>query len=193
MRSLVILLLASFPALSAGPVARISCTDTFQLRGATVPAGGVTGWPLLAGDQIRTGKAPAVITFRDGSRVVLGKESRAALQQAGHSLRVRLDEGALSYQVRANSGLSVSGLALPAVPPEYEEGAIQIYQRAAYFNPTKPPLARAQGVQLTPFNLGYLGNLRNWEINTNLPPPPPPPGGITDPNQPPPSLSVYRP
>jgi hypothetical protein len=93
---------------AAPPVATASSAEPFQLRGARVPTAGVPSWPLMAGDEIATENAAATITFRDGSRVTLARNSRAKLEQQGDNTLLRLLDGSMRYLVSRGSGLRLA-------------------------------------------------------------------------------------
>jgi len=67
---------------AAGPEATVSSPEPFRLRGVVVPVAGVPSWPLLAGDEIATDRAPATIRFADGSSVVLQQNSAARIERS---------------------------------------------------------------------------------------------------------------
>src|SRR5437868_1420887 len=99
-RTTLLFLTLILAAAAAPPVATVSSSTPFQLRGATVPAGGVPSWPVLAGDTIATADGSAQITFRDGSRIVLEKSSRVVIERQNDGLRVRLSEGAATFNIK---------------------------------------------------------------------------------------------
>jgi hypothetical protein len=101
-RCLVLILLAVAAAAAppaVRPVGRIRSTEPFRLRGATMPVAGMRWWPIVAGDDIVAGASPAIITFDDGTRVTLARDSRLKLESAGGRTRVRLVEGSLQYRL----------------------------------------------------------------------------------------------
>ena len=99
---MVLALLLTGLAYGAPPVATVSSTGTFALRGATVKADGVPSWPMMAGDEISTTTAVAVIQFLDGSRVTLEGGSMARVDKTASGMSIRLSSG--SMQVLARSG-----------------------------------------------------------------------------------------
>ena len=66
-------ILAAVPMLCAqGQVATVTSTAPFQLRGANVTTDqGVPSWPVMPGDAIKAGSAPVIITYADGSSIIL--------------------------------------------------------------------------------------------------------------------------
>jgi hypothetical protein len=82
----------------------VEAVKGLQMNGQTVPVEGTKSWPVAAGDELKSEGAPVVLTMRDGSRIVLGKNSRAKVE-AG---TVRLVSGTMRYDVAANSALRVA-------------------------------------------------------------------------------------
>jgi hypothetical protein len=80
-------------AMAASPVAAVSSSAAFELRGGEIKVDGVSSWPVLAGDVIATRVAPATILFRDGSRVMLESNSKARVESTADGLSVRLLDG----------------------------------------------------------------------------------------------------
>ena len=98
---------------AAAPVGSASGTQTFHLRGNAVPVAGVPSWPLVAGDEISTDSGFVTLRFRDGSEATLDKGSRAKIEQDGDHLILRLQSGAMQFQVAKNSTLRVLNLNNP--------------------------------------------------------------------------------
>lgn len=102
--------LAALTTLSfaSAPVATVSCTDPFGLDDHLITAPGITSWPLVSGDELETGAAPAILVFMDGSRVKLSAQSRVRVAAAGSQLKVILEAGTLDYKLAVDAKLSVS-------------------------------------------------------------------------------------
>jgi len=92
---------------AAEPVGAITSPEPFLLRGARVVVAGVPSWPVAPGDEIAIGASPAVISFRDGSRVTLGRNSKAKLESDGRPLLLRLLEGTGAYVLASGSALQL--------------------------------------------------------------------------------------
>jgi len=106
-------MLASGIAMSAADTSgSVAAVKGLQLNGNSVPVEGTKAWPVEAGDELKSNAAPVVLTMRDGSKVVLGKNSRAKLE-AG---TIRLIDGTMQYQIAQESKLQVAvkGEVLPA-------------------------------------------------------------------------------
>lgn len=83
--------------LAAAPIANVSGTEPFKVSGVSVPVSGVSSWPVIAGDELQIGNAPVVLTFKDGSRVTLGKNSRATVEGKSKNAALRLLDGAMAF------------------------------------------------------------------------------------------------
>ena len=91
--------------LAAAPIANVSGTEPFKVSGVSVPVSGVSSWPVIAGDELAAGNAPVVLTFKDGSRVTLGKNSRATLEGKSKNAALRLLDGAMAFTLSRGSGV----------------------------------------------------------------------------------------
>lgn len=98
--------LASLSLFAAPPVAKITSSDSFQLRGQTVRVGGVPSWPMMVGDDVATGESGATIEFRAGARVVLAASSKAKVEETKDGLAFRLLSG--SMRILAGPATSVA-------------------------------------------------------------------------------------
>jgi ferric-dicitrate binding protein FerR (iron transport regulator) len=109
-----LLLAGSAPvAHAARPVGYIRSSQPFQLRGATVPSAVTRFLPVLEGDDIATVSASAVLTFVDGSRVRLARQSRAKLEAGGGRTRVRLLDGSMQYRLSESPKVEIHNRDLP--------------------------------------------------------------------------------
>jgi len=97
----------------ASPVATISSSGPFVLRGATVNTEGVPSWPVMAGDEIKTSNAAALIRFKDGSRITLAAGSSARLEQTNQAPLFRLLNGDLKVEPATSTNLAVYNLDKP--------------------------------------------------------------------------------
>jgi hypothetical protein len=80
--------------LAAGPpVATITSSGPIKIAGANVPTRGVPEWPLVAGDVVETGNAPALVKFSDGSRITLQSNSRFRLDATRSGTWMRISSG----------------------------------------------------------------------------------------------------
>jgi hypothetical protein len=97
---LAVLLIAAAALAASGdqPLATITSAEAIELRGIRVPVEGVPAWPLVAGDELATTTSAAAISFSDGTRVVLDKNSRVKIERVDKQPVLRLVSGSLSYQ-----------------------------------------------------------------------------------------------
>ncbi|MBI2686002.1 MAG: hypothetical protein HYX27_06780 [Acidobacteria bacterium] len=89
------------PAETAGSV---SASKGLQLNGQPVPVAGTKSWPVSAGDDLRSDATPAVLTLKDGSKIVLGKNSQAKVEEG----TVRLVSGTMQYAMSQGSKVQVA-------------------------------------------------------------------------------------
>ena len=88
---------------AAAPIASVSGTEPFKVSGVSVPVAGVSSWPVIAGDELQVGNAPVVLTFKDGSRVTLGRNSRATVEGKSKNAALRLLDGAMAFTLAGSS------------------------------------------------------------------------------------------
>lgn len=90
----------------------VSAAKGLQMNGQVVPVAGTKSWPVGSGDVLKSDAAPAVVTMKDGSKLILGKNSQAKLENG----TVRLLDGTLQYELAQRSTLQVAvkGDVLPA-------------------------------------------------------------------------------
>ena len=92
-------------AFAGAPVATVTSSAAFELRGAEVKVEGVPSWPVLQGDVIATKAVPAVIVFKDGSRVSLHPNSKARVESTKDGLSFRLLDGFMQILAAPGSGI----------------------------------------------------------------------------------------
>ena len=139
--AVLLFLVVAMSAFAASPVASVSSSSDFVLRGVRVATAGVPSWPVLAGDNVLAGVAPARIRFQDGSVVTLAPDSSARVEQKDDSLLLRLTSGSMAFTLAPNStiGFFSGQSALQATPN------VEVTAMAA--RPAKPS-AGSQGVTL---------------------------------------------
>jgi hypothetical protein len=110
-------ILAAVPMLCAqGQVATVTSTAPFQLRGANVTTDqGVPSWPIMPGDAIKAGSAPVIITYADGSSIILDPGSSAKITISGQTPTFQLECGTARYSLSALSAVKLNG---PVSPPK---------------------------------------------------------------------------
>ena len=99
---------------AAGPVGRITSSGAVTVNGSPVPATAVASLPVVAGDEIATSSAAAVIVFPDRSRVTIEPNSSVKLEANGASLSLRALSGALSSQASSLHSAVQTGAAVAA-------------------------------------------------------------------------------
>lgn len=92
-------------ALAAAPIAIITSSSSFELSGSSVNIGGVSSWPLVAGQEIVAGTSSLIIVFRDGSRITLAPGSRLKIDSSGSA--VNLTGGSMQFSLASSSSLKI--------------------------------------------------------------------------------------
>ena len=132
-RNLVLIILitaAACIAFARTPVANLSSVQPVTVDGHTLSAPGVSSWPVMVGDDVRTSTAPATMSFQDGSRIQLAPQSQLKLAGSEAAPRVVLVAGNLEYKLAPGSPVSVSKEEA-AGAPEPPNGAPQASAPAA--------------------------------------------------------------
>jgi hypothetical protein len=99
-------------------VATVTSSSPFTLRGANVnPGQGVPDWPVLAGDTIKAGTSPVVVTFPDGSTITLNPCAEATvnlsygvpeyIHLSGAAPAFRLLKGSAHYSLKTLTSVQV--------------------------------------------------------------------------------------
>ena len=63
-------------AQSRVPAATVASTAPITIQGVEEPSAGLTAWPVIEGDSIRTSNAPAEVRMKDGTRIYIPPSSR---------------------------------------------------------------------------------------------------------------------
>ena len=90
------------------PIATVSSTGPIVIGATELSANSVSAWPLIGGDEIRTTGSPAVLIFRDGSRVTLDRTSRVKLTGTGERATLSVLGGSVDYQFATGSQVTLS-------------------------------------------------------------------------------------
>ena len=93
---------------AAAPIGTASSGAGFQLNGVYMRSDGVGSWPVMPGDEIRSGTSSVVIRFNDGSRMTLGEQSQIKLVDSGAGVNVDVASGQLQFNLVAKSAVKVS-------------------------------------------------------------------------------------
>jgi hypothetical protein len=175
-------LLLALVLTAASPVAKITSGEPFILSGAKVPVTGVANWPLVAGDEIVTAKAPGRIDFPDGSRVYVMPNSKLRVTVERGRTLLRLDEGALSYRLARESRLGLTAGSRESLPRDSRGGRLLVTDSDAWWNPANlDDYLSADGLlqnnapvfrqyKLTPLNLAFANLWRQYEPAWGTPP-----------------------
>ena len=95
-------------AYAAQPIGTASSSASFSLNGVPMRFEGVSSWPVMSGDEVRSGSSSVTIRFQDGSRMTIGEQSRVKFGENGDSSDVNLTEGSAQYNLVPRSSIRVS-------------------------------------------------------------------------------------
>jgi hypothetical protein len=166
--------------LAERPIATITSSDAFELSGVRVPVAGVPQWPLVSGDEVVTGDAPALVSFADGSRVTMNARSRVKLQASGKETVLRLLKGDMAYKVTKSSPVKLAALSKDTLLDSSGEGLLSTDGSVAVWSPLSASMMRAaQGnpaffaqYRMSPFNLNFMDQWRKYKLGGPVPPAP---------------------
>lgn len=181
-RLLCLAVILGLPLAAASPVAKITSGEPFILSGTRVPVAGIPNWPLVAGDEVVTAKAPGRIDFADGSRVYVMPNSKIKITVESGRTVVRLEEGALSYTFAKDSTAGVAARSNGAISKDSREGRLLLDGSDAFWNPANPEFFQMGGLirrengglffgqyRLTPFNLDFILKWREYDPQWGVP------------------------
>jgi hypothetical protein len=78
-------------------VATASSSQQFSLDGQSMPAHtGVSAWPMVAGDQIKTSSAPVALTLSNGTQVTVQPNSQVKVTSVNGQAKVLVLSGSTS-------------------------------------------------------------------------------------------------
>ena len=100
-------------------VATVTSSAPFTMGGASVsPNSGVPNWPVLAGSSVKAGTAPTVVSFPDGSAVVLMPSSEATIGRSGLKPVFHLVAGSAQFNLKSTGSVEMlSAKNAVVVPP----------------------------------------------------------------------------
>lgn len=131
---LIAIALVQAATASSTVVATATSSQPFLIRDVQVPVTGVSNWPVFAGDKVSTTSSSAVLSFRDGSRVVLEKNTTVIVVSNPNNVGLQVIKGKVLYKL--NNALN------------YAIGAVQ---RSL----STPPSAQGSATALTSGNLVF--------------------------------------
>jgi len=87
---------------------------------------GIPTWPLVQGDEVRTGEEQAVISSPDGSRFVLAKHVRVRVFHCSAGFTLQVLEGEVDYKIAPGAKVELCTLGHPIQPAENTEGSVDV-------------------------------------------------------------------
>lgn len=95
-------------AFAAGvPVASVISAQAFNLDGTVLANPGVTSYPVVINDELKTLDSDALLSFKDGSTISVAADSAVKVVGTEASPTVVLLTGKLDYQIAAGSKVQV--------------------------------------------------------------------------------------
>ena len=89
-------------------IATVTSSAPFILRGASVtPGQGVPTWPIMAGDTLKAGNAPTIVTFPDGSAITLASSTEAKIDSVGGMPVFQLLKGSAHYSLKSRGAVQL--------------------------------------------------------------------------------------
>jgi len=110
-------LVCGVAAMAEAPVARVTSSGSVKLSHVSLPAGGVSSLPVVAGDEIVTSANGALLVFSDRSRATIAPNSRVVVEGAGASVTLRVVDGSANLD-KAGPAVSMIRSVSPAGPVE---------------------------------------------------------------------------
>ena len=90
------------------PVGSVSTTGSVLVSGTPVECSVVPSWPVVLGDTIESARTDtAMLSFPDGSRMLLDKQSRVKIEQRGQATALVVAAGSAAFSLSNNSTLRV--------------------------------------------------------------------------------------
>jgi hypothetical protein len=105
-----------FPAVAAcvvcaaPPVATVDSSAPFLLRGRQVAPGGVSSWPVFRGDRVGAQDSPVLLSFKDGSYVLVARNSMVQLLDIDGKVALKVMQGEASYKASSAGSFVLDGV-----------------------------------------------------------------------------------
>jgi hypothetical protein len=88
----------------------VDSTEPFLIQGKVVSGPGITGWPVFVDERVTTMGGSALISFRDGSRVLLDRNSEVVLRNVSGHLSVKVTKGSVTSKLGRGSDLALDAV-----------------------------------------------------------------------------------
>jgi hypothetical protein len=126
-RALLIMIVSARLALPANPpIANVSTSQGVWINKVKHAGKGIPSWPLVQGDEIRTGSEEAVVSAPDGSRYVLAKNARVRVFHCSAGFVLQVLEGEVEYKIAPGAKVELCSLGHPIQPAESTEGSVTV-------------------------------------------------------------------
>ena len=88
----------------------VDSAEPFLIQGKVVSGPGITGWPVFVDERVTTQGGSALISFRDGSRVLLATNSEVVLRSVSGHLTVKVTKGSVASKLGRGSDLALDAI-----------------------------------------------------------------------------------
>jgi hypothetical protein len=94
---------SSAEVLGSSPIGKLATVGNVSIGGVSAP----TGTAVFSGDSVSAEESPVLITFLEGSSVVLAQRAAATFSRAGKRLVVHADKGAIGFNFIPGEDVSI--------------------------------------------------------------------------------------
>ncbi len=127
-RILPLMALVVSALMAATPIATVVSGEGLKVRGTPVPPTAISSWPVATGDELASSASPAVVMFKDQSRITLNANSRMKLDQRDGNTCIFLLEGSLRLSAVAGAKIGVCGRGKSLVAQTPFEGQVTLVE-----------------------------------------------------------------
>jgi hypothetical protein len=139
-------------------VATVASAAVFHLRGALIaPGQGIPNWPVLAGDIVSAETAPIIVSFPDGSVIVLAAYSAAKIGMIDNIPAFQLVGGSATYSLKTLTAVKLINPATQIAKLTALKGTLGIHS-IALLTPVTVGLAAVGGATAVGLGMAIEAN-----------------------------------
>jgi hypothetical protein len=127
-RAFLLLALVISVLVAANPIATVVSGEGLKVRGTPIPPTAVSSWPVVSGDELASSASPAVVMFKDQSRLTLNASSRVKIEQHNDYTCIYLLEGSLNLSAVSGAKIAVCGRGKSFVAQTPFEGQVSLVE-----------------------------------------------------------------
>jgi hypothetical protein len=132
--------------MAATPIATVVSGEGLKVRGTAVPPTSVSSFPVVNGDELAAGASPAVVMFKDQSRLTLSANSRVKLEQRKGNTCIFLLDGSINLNAVAGAKVAVCAPGRSLVAQTPFEGQITLDANTFKVAPVRGALTEGKSV-----------------------------------------------